>query len=54
MPRFFSESGYKKMPMEKLLQRELLLLIGLFPKNVYAVAAKSDAKDDGKFKPYIS
>jgi hypothetical protein len=44
---FFFESGYKNIN-GKVVARDLWLLIGLFPKKVYTVAAKADAKDNGK------
>jgi nucleolar protein 4 len=38
----------------KVIAKRTVAIDWAVPKNVYAVAAKSDAKDDGKFKPYIS
>jgi nucleolar protein 4 len=53
MPRFFSEPGYKKFN-GKVIGKRTVAVDWAVPKNDYAVAAKSDAKDNGKFRPYIS
>jgi hypothetical protein len=50
----FSPNQAIKNVNGKVIAKRTVAIDWAVLKNVYVVAAKSDAKDDGKFKPYIS